>query len=100
MNFFCDRVSVTWKHIQDTHMKQTRVPTRRRGASWMPGFIRQLYKWSRSIWDNRNDIVHRRDAAAQDLVVLLDTDQKIIREFELSVSGIRAIPKSVLWLSI
>ena len=96
MNFFRGRVSVTWKNIQDTHMKRAHVPTRRRGASWMFGFIRQLYKWSRLILDNRNGIIHRRDAAAQDLVVLSDTDQKIINEFELGISGIRVRDQYVL----
>ena len=96
MNFFRGRVSMTWKNIQGTHMKRAHVPTRRRGASWMFGFIRQLYKWSRLILDNRNDIIHRRDAAAQDLVVLSDTDQKIINEFELGISGIRVRDQYVL----
>ena len=90
MNFFRGRVSSTWMKIQDAHMLRRHVPTRRRGKSWMASFIQQIYRWCRCMWDHRNAGIHRREAAATEMVLLSDTDQKIIKEFTTGISGIRA----------
>ena len=42
------------------------------------------------MWDHRNAGIHRREAAATEMVLLSDTDQKIIKEFTTGISGIRA----------
>ena len=90
MSLFRGRLSSSWIKIQDAHMLRRHVPTRCRGPSWMASLIRQAYRWYRNMWDHRNDIVHKREAASAELVVLPDTDQKIIKEFTVGTSGISA----------
>ena len=74
MNFFRGRLSSLWLRVQDSYMLRKHVPTRRRGKSWTASFIRQLYGWSRSMWNHCNDIIHRRDAASKEMVLLSDTE--------------------------
>ena len=96
MNFFRGRISKRWYDIQDDYLCRSHVPTKKRGSTWTSGFIRQIYKWSRALWDDRNNTIHSRDAALKASIMLSDTDQKILREFETGISGIRARDQKIL----
>ena len=96
MNFFRGRISKLWFQIQNEYLCRSHVETKKRGSTWTSGFIRQIYKWSKALWDDRNNTIHSRDAAIKASIMLSDTDQKILREFEIGTIGIRARDQKVL----
>ena len=67
------------------------VRSDRSGSSWIAGFLRQLYRWEHAQWKARNDCIHKKDSEARAVKLMSDTDQKIVNEFTLGFSGLRAI---------
>lgn len=96
MNFFRGRISTKWLEVQESHLRRSHIPSRKRGSTWTAGFIRQIYKWCRALWDDRNALVHIKIADDKAKVVASYTDCKIIKEFQQGINGIRARDQHVL----
>jgi len=96
MNFFRGRISKKWISVQDSYLRRNHIPTRKRGSTWAAGFIKQIYKWCRTLWDDRNALVHSKIADDKARAVASDTDCKIIKEFQKGINGIRARDQHII----
>ena len=96
-NFFYGRISKQWSILQHEYLRLHVTTSRQSGASWAAGLLKQIYRWSRSQWDSRNDVVHERDSDAVAVRLLSETDRKIRSEFARGIDGLRASDQYVFY---
>jgi hypothetical protein len=64
-NYITGCISIHWKHLYESLYTPHKHPT---PNSWAAKFVNRIWKYTLSLWNHRNEVVHGRDSAEQEVI--------------------------------
>ena len=93
INVLQGMLPILWESIQATHLKGDKLSAKR----WAQDFLEHLVQAAHSLWDKRNQILHKREGTSLLSWTDKELNTRIRRQFRLGHWGIR--PENIIcWM--